>query len=162
MVTALTKSVVGIDEQPALAANASVFFPIIEALIALRGVNLLTAVTIVAVGDLRRFTSAPQLMAYLGLVPSEHSSGASKSGAASPRPETVMCAASWSRLRGPIAILRKTAVLQRRAERTTQAVQEIAWDAQKRLCGRYQHMEAKGKLKVQACTPVARELAGFI
>ena len=70
----------------------------------------------------------------------------------------VLVEAAWT-YRHPA---RKTAVLQRRAERTTERVQEIAWDAQKRLCGRYKHMEAKGKLKVQACTAVARELAGFI
>ena len=54
---------------------------------------------------------------------------------------------------------RKTAHLQRRAEQTSEAVQAIAWKAQKRLCGRYRHC---CKLKVQACTAVARELAGFI
>ena len=43
-----------------------------------------------------------------------------------------------------------------------EAVQEIAWKAQKRLCARYRSMEGRGKLKVQACTAVARELAGFI
>ena len=58
----------------------SVFWPVIEGLMALRGVNLLTATMIVAeIGDLRRFASAPQLMAYLGVVPSEHSSGGNKS-----------------------------------------------------------------------------------
>ena len=57
---------------------------------------------------------------------------------------------------------RKTAVLQRRAERTSEEVQEIAWKAQKRLCSRYHVMQEKGKLKVQVCTAVARELAGFI
>jgi Transposase len=57
---------------------------------------------------------------------------------------------------------RKTACLQRRAERTPEAVQDIAWKAQKRLCARYRSMEGRGKLKVQACTAVARELAGFI
>lgn len=52
---------------------------VIEGLISLRGINLLTAVTIVAeLGDLRRFESAPQLMAYLGLVPSEYYSGGSR------------------------------------------------------------------------------------
>ncbi len=54
------------------------------------------------------------------------------------------------------------ACLQRRAERTPEAVQDIAWKAQKRLCARYRSMEGRGKLKVQACTAVARELAGFI
>ena len=48
------------------------------------------------------------------------------------------------------------------AERTSDTVQEIAWNAQKRLCGRYRLPEAKGKLKVQVCTAIARELTGFI
>ncbi len=69
MVMVLTKRVVGLDEQLALSASESVFWPMIEALMALRGVNLLTAVTIVAAtGDLHRCASAPQLMAYLGLL----------------------------------------------------------------------------------------------
>ncbi len=57
---------------------------------------------------------------------------------------------------------RKTAVLQRRAERTTPQVQDIAWAAQKRLCQRYRLLHAKGKLQVQVCTAVTRELAGFV
>ena len=57
---------------------------------------------------------------------------------------------------------RKTAHLQRRAKQTSEAVQAIAWKAQKRLCGRYQHLMERGKLKVQVCVAVARELAGFI
>lgn len=131
---------------------------------ALRGVNLLTATTVVAeIGDLQRFASAPQLMAYLGVVPSEHSSGASKSRGGitktgNSRVRRVLVKAAWT-YRHPA---RKTAVLQRRAERTSETVQEIAWNAQMRLCGRYRVMEASGKLKVQACTAVARELAGFI
>lgn len=131
---------------------------------ALRGVNLLTATTVVAeIGDLKRFASAPQLMAYLGLVPSEHSSGATKSRGAITKTgnahvRRVLVEASWT-YRHPA---RKTAHLQRRAERTSEAVQDIAWKAQKRLCARYRLMEGRGKLKVQACTAVARELTGFI
>lgn len=161
---AMTRHVADLDEQLTLAASESVFWPIVEALMALRGVNLLTAVTIVAeIGDLHRFASAPQLMAYLGLVPSEHSSGASKSRGGITKTgnshvRRVLVEAAWT-YRHPA---RKTAVLQRRAERTSDKVQEIAWNAQKRLCGRYRNMDAKGKLKVQACTAVARELAGFI
>ena len=138
--------------------------PITEGLMALRGVNLLTATTVVAeIGDLKRFASAPQLMAYLGLVPSEHSSGATKSRGAITKTgnahvRRVLVEASWT-YRHPA---RKTAHLQRRAERTSEAVQDIAWKAQKRLCARYRLMEGKGKLKVQACTAVARELTGFI
>jgi len=57
---------------------------------------------------------------------------------------------------------RKSAVLQRRAQCTSETVQAIAWKAQQRLCGRYRRLEGKGKLKVQVCAAIARELAGFI
>ncbi|MCP3721386.1 IS110 family transposase [Paraburkholderia sp. CNPSo 3281] len=163
-VKALSKRIDGLDTQLERVANESVFWPVIEGLMALRGVNLLTAMTVVAeIGDLRRFDSAPQLMAYLGLVPSEHSSGATKSRGAITKTgnahvRRVLVEASWT-YRHPA---RKTAHLQRRAERTSEAVQDIAWKAQKRLCARYRIMEGKGKLKVQACTAVARELTGFI
>lgn len=137
---------------------------VVEALMSLRGVNLVTAMTIVAeIGDMSRFESPRQLMAYLGLVPSENSSGKrqrrgeiTKTGNSHVR--RVLVEASWS-YRLPA---RKTAHLQRKAEKTTEAVQAIAWKAQKRLCRRYWHLTFKGKLKVQACTAVARELAGFV
>jgi transposase len=160
----LSKRVDALDQQLEGAARASVFWSVIEGLMALRGVNLLTAVTIVAeIGDLQRFGSAPQLMAYLGVVPSEHSSGATKSRGGITKTgnghvRRVLVEAAWT-YRHPA---RKTKHLERRAERTSDAVQEIAWKAQKRLCARYRLMEGKGKLKVQACTAVARELAGFI
>src|SRR6202049_1614083 len=163
-VKALSKRVDGLDAQLESAASESVFWPVIQGLMALRGVNLLTATTVVAeIGDLKRFASAPQLMAYLGLVPSEHSSGATKSRGAITKTgnahvRRVLVEASWT-YRHPA---RKTTHLQRRAERTSEAVQDIAWKAQKRLCARYRLMEGKGKLKVQACTAVARELTGFI
>jgi transposase len=141
-----------------------VFWPVIEGLMALRGVNLLTATTVVAeIGDLRRFASAPQLMAYLGVVPSEHSSGGTTSRGGITKTgnghvRRVLVEAAWT-YRHPA---RKTTVLQKRAERASEAVQEIAWKAQTRLCGRYKLFEARGKLKVQACTAIARELTGFI
>jgi hypothetical protein len=55
-----------------------------------------------------------------------------------------------------------SAHIQRKAEKTSEAVRAIAWQAQKRLCHRYQLYLLRGKLKVQACTAVARELSGFI
>lgn len=163
-VGALSKRLEALDGHLQDAASESVFWPVIEALMALRGVRLLTATTIVAeIGDLKRFAGAPQLMAYLGVVPSEHSSGPrqtrggiTKTGNGHVR--RVLVEAAWT-YRHPA---RKTAVLQRRAERTSEVVQEIAWKAQKRLCSRYRLLEARGKLKVQACTAIARELAGFI
>jgi transposase len=163
-VKAMTKRIDTLDKQVESAAGESVFWPVIEGLMALRGVNLLTATTILAeIGDLRRFASAPQLMAYLGVVPSEHSSGGTKSRGGITKTgnghvRRVLVEAAWT-YRHPA---RKTTVLQRRAEQTSEVVQEIAWKAQTRLCSRYRLFEAHGKLKVQACTAIARELAGFI
>jgi transposase len=164
MVKAMTRRVAGLDTQIESAAAESVFWPVIEGLMALRGVDLLTATTIMAeIGDLKRFTGAPQLMAYLGVVPSEHSSGGRKSRGGITKTgnghvRRVLVEAAWT-YRFPA---RKSAHLQRRAERAPQQMQDIAWNAQKRLCGRYRLLEAKGKLKVQVCTAVARELVGFI
>ena len=163
-VRAMSKRVDGLDRQLETSAAESAFWPMIEAMMALRGVSLLTATTVVAeIGDLHRFASAPQLMAYLGLVPSEHSSGATKSRGSITKTgnghvRRVLVEAAWT-YRHPA---RKTAHLERRAERAPEEVQEIAWKAQKRLCGRYRTMEARGKLKVQACTAISRELAGFV
>lgn len=163
-IKAMNKRLEALDQQLADTAAESVFWPVIEGLMALRGVNLLTATTIVAeIGDLKRFASAPQLMAYLGVVPSEYSSGGNKSRGGITKTgnghvRRVLVEAAWC-YRFPA---RKTAVLQRRAEKASDEVQEIAWKAQTRLCARYRHFEAKGKLKVQACTAIARELAGFI
>lgn len=138
--------------------------PVVRGLMALRGVDIITAMTVVAeLGDISRFGSARQLMAHLGLVPSEQSSGSrcqrggiTKTGNSHAR--RVLIEASWC-YRLPA---RKTAHLQRRAEKTSEKVQEIAWKAQKRLCKRYWYLINKGKLPVEACTAVARELSGFI
>jgi transposase len=161
---ALSKRVDALDQHMASAAAESALWPVVQALMALRGVSLLTATTIVAeIGDLKRFDSAPQLMAYLGLVPSEHSSGATisrggitKTGNGHVR--RVLVEAAWT-YRHPA---RKSATLQRRAEQAPELVQEIAWKGQKRMCGRYKLLMGRGKLKVQVCTAIARELTGFI
>jgi len=138
--------------------------PVVEALMALRGIKLITAMTVMAeLGDITRFDSPPQLMAYLGLVPSEYSSGKTKrrggiTKTGNGHVRRVLTESAWCyRFQA-----RKTAHLQRRAEKTSDEVQAIAWKAQKRLCGRYQHLLGRGKLKVQVCTAIARELVGFI
>lgn len=138
--------------------------PVVEALMALRGIKLITAMTVMAeLGDITRFDSPSQLMAYLGLVPSEYSSGKSKrrggiTKTGNGHVRRVLTESAWCyRFQA-----RRTAHLQRRAEKTSEEVQAIAWKAQKRLCGRYQHLLGRGKLKVQVCTAIARELAGFI
>ena len=154
----------GIEQQIDQAWPQWKLAPVVEALMALRGVDLMTAMTVMSeLGDITRFDSPPQLMAYLGLVPREHSSGDSqwrggitKTGNRHVR--RLLVEGSWS-YRFPA---RKTAYLQKRAKKASEAVQAIAWKAQKRLCGRYRYFIAKGKLSVQACTAVARELVGFI
>ena len=154
----------GVEEQMRLVLPSWNLAPAVEAISALRGVNMLTAVTVLAeLGDISRFDSPRQLMAYLGLVPREHSSGASqwrggitKTGNGHAR--RVLVEAAWT-YRFPA---RKSAHLQRKAEKTSEVVQAIAWKAQKRLCHRYQAYLVRGKMKVQACTAIARELSGFI
>ena len=129
-----------------------------------RGISLLTAVGIAAeIGDMHRFKGAPQLMAYLGLVPSENSSGGSvrrgritKTGNSHVR--RLLVEAAWSyRLKA-----RKTSCLLKRQKDLPENVTELSWKAQVRLCGRYQRLVAKGKCKQQVVASVARELAGFI
>ncbi|MBM4029746.1 MAG: IS110 family transposase [Planctomycetes bacterium] len=138
--------------------------PVVRGEMALRGVDLVVAMTLVAeLGDVTRFDSPVQLMAYVGEVPSEHSTGRSrrqgaitKTGNAHVR--RVLTEAAWC-YRLPA---RQTAHLQRRAQQTSPEVQAIAWKAQKRLCGRYRHLTARGKPSGKVITAVAREMLGFI
>jgi transposase len=137
---------------------------VVEGLMALRGIDLIAAMTIVAeLGDISRFESPRQLMAHLGLVPSEHSRGEKRKQGGITRTgnghvRRVLVEGSWS-YRLPA---RKTAHLRRKADKTSEAVREIAWKAQKRLCKRFWYLINKGKLPVESCTAVARELVGFI
>ena len=158
------RRVAGLETQMAAALPGWSLAPVVEAVQAMRGVSLITAMTVLAeLGDISRFNSPRQLMAYLGLVPSEHSSGDSrrqggitKTGNGHVR--RVLVEAAWS-YRFPA---RKTRIIQRRAEKTSPAVQAIAWEAQKRLCGRFRRLAATGKVAQQVTTAVARELAGFL
>ena len=158
------RRVAGLEEQMRRALEGWSLRPVVEALMALRGVSLITAMTVLAeLGDISRFDSPRQLMAYLGLVPSENSSGPHRRQGAITKTgnghvRRVLVEAAWN-YRFPA---RKTRGIERRAERTSPAVQAIAWQAQKRLCGRYRHLLEAGKLKQQVSTAVARELAGFI
>ena len=138
--------------------------PVATSLQAMRGVALVAAVTVVAeVGDFRRFTNARQLMAYLGLVPSEHSSGSTvrragitKAGNALAR--RVLIEGAWT-YRMSARVSRK---LHDRLEPLSAAIRDIAWKAQVRLCARYRRLAATGKPKVVVTTAIAREMVGFI
>ena len=139
--------------------------PTIAALQALRGIGLVAAAVLAAeLGDLRRFKTARSLMAYVGLVPSEASSGLRRRRGAitrtgSSRARTVLIEASWN-YRFPA---RRTERIQRRSAGVPDELKEIAWKAQQRLCRRYRHLVMDScKPPAVACTAVARELLGFI
>ena len=138
--------------------------PMVEAVQAMRGVAFIVAVTVVSeVGDFSRFDNPRQLMAYLGLVPSEHSSGATvrrggitKAGNALAR--RALIEGAWT-YRMQARVSRK---LHDRIEGLPQAIRDIAWKAQVRLCARYRRLAASGKAKVVVTTAIAREMVGFL
>jgi len=138
--------------------------PVIEAYQAMRGVAFLTAVTFVAeIGDVRRFDTPRQLMAYLGLVPSERSTGelvrrGNITKAGNPRARRVLIEGAWT-YRYPARLSRP---LQIRQENLPKAVREIAWKAQVRLCARYRRLMATGKRQTLVTTAIAREMAAFL
>jgi len=139
-------------------------FPVVQALQGMRGVSTLVAVTTIAeVGDLKRFDNPDELMSYLGLVPSENSSGQktrrgsiTKTGNGHVR--RVLVEAAWA-YRLPARVSR---VLLKRQEGLPQSICDIAWKAQLRLCSRYRHLWNKGKAKQVVVTAIARELCGFM
>lgn len=140
------------------------FEPVVAALQALRGVAHVTAIGLVAeIGELSRFAHPRQLMAYLGLVPSESSSGQrvrrgsiTKTGNAHAR--RLLTEAAWC-YRHPARIGR--AALQRQ-DQLSQPVRDMAWKAQLRLTKRFANLNARGLQPNKACVAIARELAGFV
>lgn len=145
-------------------SRSSVHAPVIAALQALRGIQQLTAVTLVAeLGDLRRFRSPAQLMAYAGLVPSENSSGQlrrrgslTKTGNAHVR--RVAVESAWHYRYPP----KVSARLRRRQEGLTEQIKQISWNAQNRLNLKFRKLLGRGKPRQKAVVAVARELLGFI
>jgi transposase len=138
--------------------------PVVSALQAARGVSLVVAVILLAeLGDLSRFGKPSQLMAYLGLVPSEHSSGEStKRGAITKtgnrHARKALIEAAWA-YRMPARVSRP---LLKRQQDVPEEVCRIAWKAQLRLCTRFRRMVARGKLKQKVATAIARELSAFL
>jgi transposase len=138
--------------------------PLVQALQALRGVKTLTAAAIAAeIGDLRRFASPRKLMAYLGLVPSEYSSGSSvvrgritKTGNRHVR--RLLVEAAWAYRYKP----RVGRTLRWRQRELSVEVRQIAWKAQCRLHHRYVRMLGRSKTPQRALVAMARELCGFI
>lgn len=163
-VTENTTRVDRLTEQMLALLPAWRMLPIVKAIQALRGVAPIVAITTVAeIGDLTRFESPRQLMAYLGLVPSEYSSGSSvsrgsitKTGNGHVRRVLVEAAHTYCH---PARVSR---TLLKRQEGLPKHVCDIAWKAQVRLCGRYRTLMAKGKMRTKVVTAIARELSGFL
>jgi len=128
------------------------------------GIDTVTAITVVAeLHDFRRFRSARELMAYLGLVPSEYSSGESRhqgsiTKAGNSHARRVLVEAAWHyRHRS-----KPGKTLRRRREGQPARVIALADRAQQRLCRRYQHLVERGKPTPKVVVAIARELVGFL
>jgi len=140
------------------------FEPVVAALQALRGIELVSAVGLVAeIGDLSRFEHPRQLMGYLGLVPSEHSSGErvrrgsiTKTGNAHAR--RLLTEAAWN-YRFSARISRRA---QLRQEGLSEQIRAMGWKAQLRLTKRFAALKGRGVQINKVCVAVARELTGFV
>lgn len=137
---------------------------VVEALQAMRGISQIAAVILAAeVGDFRRFAHPRQLVSYLGLSPSEHSSGKTvirgpitKAGSA--RGRRVLIEGAWT-YRMPARVTKKMAV---RHDGLPKDILDVAWKAQVRLCQRFRAMHARRKNHNVIATAVAREMACFV
>ena len=138
--------------------------PLVQALQALRGVQLIAAMTLVAeLQDFVRFENARQLMAYVGLVPGEHSSGPkrrqgsiTKAGNSAAR--RMLVEVAWHYQHAP----RVTPIIATRQDQLPKAITDIAWKAQLRLNAKFRRLSARRVMKTKAVVAVARELTGFI
>ncbi|MDM0108122.1 IS110 family transposase [Variovorax sp. J22R24] len=140
------------------------FEAVVAALRALRGIDTVSSIGLVCeIGDIHRFASARQRMGYLGLVPSEHSSGGSvrrgsitKTGNAHAR--RLLTEAAWN-YRFPA---RMSQELRDRSKALPPRIRTHAWKAQVRLCARFARLSSRGVQANKVCVAVARELTGFI
>lgn len=138
--------------------------PVVNAVMTLRGLDLVGATTVVAeIGDLRRFSHPRELMSYVGLVPSEHSTGSKRRQGAITKTgnshvRRVLVEAAWN-YRYPARLSYRQ---QLRQDGQPAAVRAIAWRAQLRLSHRYRRLTARGVQPNKICVAIARELVGFI
>jgi transposase len=153
-----------IDEQLASIVPSWSMAPVVQAYQAMRGASFLVAVIFAAeIGDIRRFDTPRQLMAFLGLVPGERSTGntvrrTSLTLAGNGRARRVLIEAAWT-YRFPARV---SEALRARLEGLPKAVRDIAWKAQVRLCTRYRRLSAAGKKLPVVVAAIAREIAAFL
>ncbi|MGF6922574.1 hypothetical protein OKW28_006771 [Paraburkholderia sp. 40] len=140
------------------------FYPVVLALQAMRGINFTSVIGLVSErGDLTRFEHPRQLMAWIGVTPSEHSSGGKRRQGSNTKTgnsyaRKLLVESAWS-YRHPARV---SIDIQRRHEGLPKPIIDRASDAQLRLCRRYRKLVAGGKTAHVAIIAVARELAAFI
>lgn len=140
------------------------FEPVVSALRALRGIDTVSAVGLVAeIGDIARFAHPRELMGYLGLVPSESSSGerirrGSITKTGNQHARRLLIEAAWNYRYKP----RIGYAALRRQEKLPEPIRALAWKAQLRLTTRFARLQGRGVHKNKVCVAVARELAGFV
>ena len=152
------------DDEIEAAAKTPQYAPYVAALTVLRGIDRLSAMTILSeLGDLRRFATAPQLMAAIGLVPAESSTGKdtnrlsiTKTGNAHVRHIAVEAAWQYERRIGNGPVIR------RRRKDQPKVLLDIAEKCDLRLNRKFHRMTSRGKRSTVAAVAVARELMGFI
>jgi transposase len=139
--------------------------PVVEALMCMRGFDFVSAVTFVAeIGDMSRFAHPRALMAYLGLVPSEHSSGQTRrqgsiTKAGNKHARRILVEAAWNYRFKP----QVSRVIEVRQKHHPKVVRDIAWCAQLRLSKRYRSLSMGRRLQPnKVCVAIARELSGFL
>jgi transposase len=164
MITEATARIGRLEQALREALPAWTLAPLVQAMQALRGVQLIAAMTLVAeLQDFLRFESPRQLMAYVGLVPGEHSSGPkrrqgsiTKAGNSAVR--RMLVEVAWHYREGP----RVSPIIAKRHDGLPSAVTDISWKAQTRLSAKFKRLQARKVMKTKAVVAVARELAGFV
>lgn len=163
-ITERIRRVEHLDNELAHQVTSWRYYPVVKAVQAMRGVSLLVATGVVAeLGDLNRFDHPRKLMSYVGLVSSEHSSGGkrrlggiTKCGNGRARRLLIEGAHSY-RYNANIST-----ELQKRQEGLPKVIIDIAWQAQLRLCRRYQRLMFKGKHRNLVVAAIAREMIAYI
>jgi transposase len=139
-------------------------YPVVEALQALPGVLFTVAVTTVAeLGDLTRVENPRPLMKFLGLIPSEDSSGERRrqgtmTKAGNTHARRALVEGAWA-YRYPAHVSRHR---QLRLAQQPKAIQDMSWKAHVRRCTRVRRLLARGKQANQVVVAIARELVGFL
>ncbi|WP_226671362.1 IS110 family transposase [Metabacillus litoralis] len=160
----LEQRILRLEKEIKVEATEGIHAPTIQALQSLRGVALITATSLVAeIGSFKRFPTAKKFMAYVGLIPSESSSGDRRSQGEITKTgnrhvRRLLIESAWSYRYKPAV----KGELKRRQNGLDPTIQAISWKAQNRLHQRYYRLLSKGKEGGKVVTAVARELAGFI